>query len=243
MDKQNLYLITIIIVAILIVLVAGEYFMYKYYSMIALQTEKTEQSQKQIESLPAENKTTNQTKSAEKSIISFSFDSPASAGDIDQVSRTVNIAVPSGTNIANLKPNITVSDKAIITPSSGTVQNFSKPVAYLVTAQDGSTRTYIVQLIMQKSSERAITSFKLKTFYPVIEGDINEKNHTVYAVVPDGTDLTNIIPTILVSNNATIFPASGTKVNFNVPIIYTVKAQDGSTQDYTIMVVTESNSG
>lgn len=245
MEKQNLYILIAIILAIAVVAVAGEYFMYKYYSQVALENIQ-KNSQNSVAQKPTENKDQQQPAqnlSAEKSILSFSFQTPKSVGDIDKFDDTITVSVPGGTNITNLKPIIIISNKATISPDSGVAQNFSGPVAYLVTAQDGSTRTYIVNVNMVASSEKAITSFKLKGFYPEVAGDVNEKYHTVYAVVPDGTDLSKITPVITLSNNATINPASGLKQNFVTPIIYTVKAQDGSTQDYTIMVVTESNSG
>ena len=39
------------------------------------------------------------------------------------------------------------------------------------------------------------------------------------------------------------FPDSDGYVDFTSPVTYTITAEDGSTQDYTITVVTESYSG
>lgn len=241
MEKEKLYLVVAIIIAIVIVIISGEYFAYKY-SALSLQNSKQSEAQNTTVKPSIEQKQP-QSLSSDKLISSFKFDGLQSIGDVDQTEYTVNVNVPVGTNISNLKPIIEISKNAKISPESGVSQNFSKPVAYLVTAQDGLTRTYIVNLTMVKSGQKAIIAFLLKGFYPIVNGDINETSHTVYAVVPDGTDLTKIAPIITVSNNATIFPVSGIKRDFTMPIIYTVLAQDGSMQDYTIMVVTESNSG
>ena len=60
---------------------------------------------------------------------------------------------------------------------------------------------------------------------------------TVGVAVPSGTDVTNLIPTIVVSAGATVAPTSGTAENFTEPVNYTVTAQDGLTnQVYTVTV-------
>ena len=51
------------------------------------------------------------------------------------------------------------------------------------------------------------------------------------------------MPVITVSDNAKYTPAASSQEDFTSPVIYTVTAEDGSTQDYTVTVVTESNSG
>ena len=153
------------------------------------------------------------------------------------------ITVPAGTDVTKLTPTIQASTGATISPASGAQQDFTNPVAYLVTAQDGSTQTYIATVTVAKSSEKSILSFKLSGFDPEVDGTIDETNHTVYAVVPDGTDLTKLMPTITVSDDATYIPNSDGYVDFTNPVTYTITAEDGSTQDYTITVVTESNSG
>lgn len=65
---------------------------------------------------------------------------------------------------------------------------------------------------------------------------IDNVNYTVIAIVPLTSDLTNIIPTIGISSDATIDPASGVTQDFTNPVIYTVTAQDGTTQAWTVTV-------
>ena len=55
--------------------------------------------------------------------------------------------------------------------------------------------------------------------------------------VMSGTSLTSLSPTFDVSDGATGSPSSGTALNFTTPHTYTITAQDGSTQDYTVAVV------
>jgi hypothetical protein len=92
------------------------------------------------------------TQSSSKSITSFGFAllTPAANGIIDEGAHTITVRVPVNTNVTNLIPTIEVSDSATVSPTSDTPQNFTNPVTYTVTAQDGSTQNYVV--IVTKTS-------------------------------------------------------------------------------------------
>jgi formylglycine-generating enzyme required for sulfatase activity len=64
-----------------------------------------------------------------------------SNGVINESNGTIRITVPPGTNIANIEPEVIISG-ADYEPKGP--QNFSNPVAYTVTAEDSTTRTYTV---------------------------------------------------------------------------------------------------
>ena len=84
------------------------------------------------------------------------------------------------------------------------------------------------------SPANAITSFVIGSSI----GTIDETNHTIAVTVPPDTDVTTLIPTIEVSENATVDPASGAIKDFTAPITYTVTAQDGTTrQAYVVTVI------
>ena len=70
---------------------------------------------------------------------------------------------------------------------------------------------------------------------------INTSDHTVTIEIASGTDLTNLAPSITVSEGATISPASLTARDFTNPLTYTVTALDGTTtQVWTVTVTTAS---
>jgi hypothetical protein len=88
--------------------------------------------------------------------------------------------------------------------------------------------------VRQLSSEKDILSFVLaEQTGPAI---IDNINHTVDIEVGIGTDVTNLTPTITVSPNAVINPASGIPQDFTNPVTYTVTAEDLSTQDWIVTV-------
>ena len=68
----------------------------------------------------------------------------ASLGSINETTNEISIIVPETSDITALAPEIDISPGATISPASGSTQNFTNPVTYTVTAEDGSTETYTV---------------------------------------------------------------------------------------------------
>ncbi len=156
-------------------------------------------------------------------------------GSIDAANRTITINLPAGTSVTSLAPTITVSPKATVNPASGVLRNFSGPVNYTVTAEDGSTQAYTVTAVVEiaKSSENSITSFMLAGQ----AGTINETNRTITVNLPAGTGTTSLAPTFIVSAKATANPPSGASKDFTNPVVYTVTAENGNSRTYQVTVV------
>jgi len=60
---------------------------------------------------------------------------------------TITLYVPTSVDVKALAPTFDLAHAATATPASGTMRDFSKPQTYRVTAQDKSTRDYIVQVV------------------------------------------------------------------------------------------------
>lgn len=103
-----------------------------------------------------------------RQILSFTYG--AVAGTIDQVQGTIKLELPAGTS-TTFAPTIKLSDFATVTPASGESQDFSKPVKYKVTAQNGSTNTYTVTVTV--SQEQAENPYKAKM--KSLVGKINQR--------------------------------------------------------------------
>jgi len=88
------------------------------------------------------------------------------------------------------------------------------------------------------SALKAITSFQFAGLTPTVTGVVNEVTHTVALTVPYGVPVTAFVPTITISALASIAPTSGTAGDFTSPIVYMVMAEDASTQQYTVTVIT-----
>lgn len=98
----------------------------------------------------------NSPKSFEKSITSFNL--LAEEAIIDENAHKIDVTVPFGTDVSVLHPEIIISDKATISPDSGIDQNFTNPVIYTVTAEDGSTVQYTVTVLVAISPNLDILS-------------------------------------------------------------------------------------
>ncbi|MCY3018281.1 MAG: autotransporter-associated beta strand repeat-containing protein [Planctomycetota bacterium] len=60
---------------------------------------------------------------------------------------TITLYVPTSTDVTALAPTFDLARFAKAAPASGTVRDFSSPQTYTITAQDGSTRDYTVQVV------------------------------------------------------------------------------------------------
>lgn len=86
-----------------------------------------------------------------------------------------------------------------------------------------------------KNNEKRILSFSIP-LNPEVVGRINHTNYTISAIVPSGTDLTSLAPIIIISSKAQIFPESDVLQNFTQPVVYEVKAEDETIQNYTVTI-------
>jgi len=67
---------------------------------------------------------------------------------------------------------------------------------------------------------------------------INNTDRTVAVSFPEGTDLTNLAPSVIkLSNFATVEPEVGEAQDFSLPVIYTVTAEDGSQTDWEVTAI------
>ena len=91
------------------------------------------------------------------------------------------------------------------------------------------------KLSADQSSEAAIQSFVVKIGDANVEGKIDGNN--ISFIIPDGLENLTFAPTIVISDKATITPASGVEQDFSSPVIYTVTSEDGIvTTKYTVSV-------
>ena len=87
--------------------------------------------------------------------------------------------------------------------------------------------------VIPKSDEKEILSFKINGE----DGKITFGD-TVDFLFPEGTDITNLTPQIVISDKATITPASGVVQDFSGDdyIWYKVTAEDGTSKNYRVRV-------
>jgi len=149
---------------------------------------------------------------------------------------TVTVTVPFGTDVSSLVPTIIISAGASIYPSEEVEQNFNGPVTYTVTAEDGTPRTYTVNVSVAESSAKEITSFTILG----IVGHIDTDTDQISLILPYGTSRDLLTPTIGYTG-ITVNPESDSPHSFDSPVTYTVTAADLTTKDYTVTVKVAAN--
>lgn len=87
------------------------------------------------------------------------------SGSINQTNGTISIVMPYGTDVSKLVPVISSNNITDMTPGSGVMQNFSKPVTYTVTLADGTAKTYTVTVYVQSGTAADQMWGKLTDFY------------------------------------------------------------------------------
>jgi outer membrane protein assembly factor BamB len=108
----------------------------------------------------------------DKSVVGFSLKKPDNttfrSTDITTVigSDTIKVYVPGQTDLSKLIPDIAIRARAI-SPASETAQNFTKPVHYVLRAEDGSTRTYTVVVKLSPLKNIVFAGSNNKVFYAI----------------------------------------------------------------------------
>jgi hypothetical protein len=163
----------------------------------------------------------------------------------------IEVTVPSGTT--SLTPGITYTGASVSgggisgsnanTPdpatATGSPVSFSgSPITlpdYTVTAENGDTKIYTVTVREQNNDD---TVKEIDLFYfagPGVFGEIDQANNAITVSAPAGTDLSNLTPTIYF-RGASVSPPPGEAGDFKANRIYSVKARDGSSRNYTVSV-------
>ena len=197
-----------------------------------------------------------------KEITSFSFPALLNGGaGLAQdataaiVDNNILVTVNFGTDVTHLKAAfVTTGDAVTIagTPQASTVteNDFSSPLTYRVQAQDGTTRDYLVTVIVASSSSRDLTSFSfLAANNPGLAADVVGviSGTDVTVVVPSGTDLINLIATFTTTGASVaaddglgpVVQTSGvTAVDFSIgSVTYVVSAANGLQKFYSVTVL------
>lgn len=155
----------------------------------------------------------------------------ATAEDVQDMSFVVDMIMNGG-----IMKRVVIQ-KAKLSGLSDLEYKAGDPLAYEITLTaypdaNGVTHDeYIKAPSAERSSEKLILGFAINGKVATIDNTA----HTVSLTGAGGT-ITAEVPQIMISAKATISPASGQAVDFTDDVTYTVTAEDGTTQAYTVTV-------
>ena len=145
-------------------------------------------------------------------------------GTINSTTHEIDIVLPFGSDLSKITPSIKIGEGATITPASGSIVDMTLPVTYQVVSGN-LYNNYTVKASVQPG----FTSFKIDT----VTGVVNDITHIISVVLPPGTNISNVAPSISLSTGLTISPAIGTPQDFTKPVKYTVTSSIASVT-YTV---------
>jgi hypothetical protein len=105
----------------------------------------------------------------------------------------ITVSVPYGTNLTAVVPTIAVSDKATISPASGTKVSFvpGEAKTFTVTAEDGTAKVYTVTINVRPEvgSGSKLKTYKLEDLF----GENSTTTYTKYSTVNFVTEFTKVV--------------------------------------------------
>jgi len=140
------------------------------------------------------------------------FLSGGSVLKLEAFNKTIVLLVPSGTDVMHLVPTIMIKGKSV-RPTSDVAGDFSNPVIYTVSGQGGKTVEYAVTALVATIGSKEIKSFIFKRS----DNNFLTKDYVVkiinakitFDVLPFGTNVKTLVPTIELNEGVAIQPKSG----------------------------------
>ena len=161
------------------------------------------------------------------SVLALSLDNYE--GTIDPATRTITVRVPETYDVNQMSVTaLALSEGATSDLAVGDKMDMN--FAHVAHVKNGDV--YLDWTIKVVRDEAKILSFKINDTYI---GTINEEAKTITVYVPEGLDLKTLVPTITVSDNATLSPQSGIATDFSQPVTYTV-TNNTATSKYVVSV-------
>ncbi|UII75764.1 hypothetical protein LV716_16100 [Flagellimonas sp. HMM57] len=157
---------------------------------------------------------------------------------INQQNSTISLALPFGTDLTQISPDITTAENSSILPVSGTVQNFQSPRTYVVTAENGDVKEYIITIIAPNDERKILTFFLETDDAEIITGFIDEESNSILLEVPNSLDLSALKMNFTVSENAVSEPLTGSIVDLSNPFICNITAENGTPAKYKVAAYT-----
>ncbi len=148
----------------------------------------------------------------------------------------LNTLMPNSTNVEAMFSNLANGD-ATISGASLSNPELRSTSFYLSTDISGSPRSTVAPSKGAHESDNIITDI-FDFSIPNQKGDIviDADSHTITAAIDEIGDITSIVPTFTIFAGASIDPNSGVSQDFTNDVTYTVTAEAGNTQNWTVSI-------
>ena len=160
---------------------------------------------------------------------------------------SITVSCPSGGTLVPSKTKANAGDVITVTvqPNSG-MQMVAGSLSYTLAIAGGETKKIEnysftmpagdVSLTCRWETATVITNGITSFSIMGVQGVVNNTTNTISIVMPYGTDVTQLIPTVSGNNIQNITPTAGKVLDFSKPVTYTVTLTDGTVVRYTVTV-------
>ncbi len=156
-------------------------------------------------------------------------------GVIDNDLHTITLTAPANVDLTAIAPEVFETEGAVsISPDVTAEQDFTKPVKYALTAENGNVTEYTVTVIT--TEDGTISYFEILGK----QGEINQDNGTISLEMTSDVDLSNVKPYILWSGSA--ISEEGYIDLSSGSYVYTVTSSAGVDKSYTVTVIIPADS-
>ena len=151
-------------------------------------------------------------------------------GTVNLASRSIEVRLPEVYDTKAMTVTaLSISQGAACNVRQGETLNMDAARVLHVTNGD----TYLDWTVNVRHDEARILQFVINDIYT---GAIDQEAKTITVYVPAAIGVSNLVPTITYSKDATITPASGVAQDFSEPVTYTVK-NNSAVSVYTVTVI------
>ena len=157
------------------------------------------------------------------------YSKPFSVSD-NRIEGTVNSSI----ELTGITLNVTISEKASITPEPSTIKSISGPFTFTVVAENGDERVYNISISRELSKDNSILEFRIKTENFDTNATINNEDGTISQRLPQTIDLSNLDVSLVISDRATINPEVNNLTDFSGPVLLTVTSESGDQKVYDV---------
>jgi len=191
--------------------------------------------------------TVNRAPSTDKTILSFSIN--GIDGTIDENTGSISVVLPPKSVLTEKTASFSalcgsIEINGVVQRSGETVNDFTTPLIYKVTAEDGSSRNYTVTASVLPADWKEITSFIFrKSENEVLPADVTGviQGETIFIELPFGSSVDELTAYFTTTGEKVFIGeteqlAGVTKNSFNEPVNYKVTAEDGSERLYKVAV-------
>ncbi|MCO7184006.1 MULTISPECIES: DUF5018 domain-containing protein [Tenacibaculum] len=180
--------------------------------------------------------------SNENEILSFSIKKGNFIKNFEISEDSIIGLIPDYVELDDVELEVFISEKSTINPDPKSITKINKPLTFTVTAENGTTKTYTIDIKRELSDQNDIISFKIKTTNQTLATSIDNIENKITKKLPTFLNLSNLTTEINISEKASISPLPSDIIDYSSPVNFTVKAENGVEKTYTVILEHVSNS-